>query len=395
MRPRTRPLTTRPTRSRRRGTALILAGAALASLAACAGDDGDGNSSSASGDFSVVGALADLPREALEDNYVLTAADIDRASELAGADRPAADSHDVDAIMNWSLELDGIRRPEGERWPAVAVLWPEATNPRYLSQIEEFRDELGWSLLDVGSFAEVSAPPARFTVLQGDFDVDQIDAAIDSNDDDVWSIGEEDFAIDPSLRSAARPLGESLRLAEQDGALAVSKSTPPIEDWVEGDDRLDGDDDLAAVADALDEHDVYAVMILDGDDLVTDPLSIAGGNATPEQLEEIEERFGGMLLAPFEVLGAGLTVVDDEAVGVLAYEHSSARIAEENAELLETLFAEGLSVVTNQPLAELFTGVAVEVDGETVTVTFGFTDDTSATTIWKAVQVRELFASHA
>jgi hypothetical protein len=387
-------MTVRPHRPRHSLGALVV-GAALAALAACSGDDGGGADDSSSGDFSVVNALADLPSSALEDDYVLTAADLDRATELAGATRPAPSSNDEDEIFDWAIAMDGTRRPDDGEWPAVAVLLPEATNPRQLANIEEFRDELGWTLLDVGSFAEVYAPPARFTVLHGDFDPDQIDAAIDSNDDDVWSIGEEDFAVDVSDISAARPLGESLRLAEHDGALAVSKSTPPIEDWVEGDDRLDEDDELVAVAEALDEHDVYAAMILDGDDLLTDPISIAGRNATPEQIEELEERLGGMLLAPFEVLGAGLTVVDGEAVGVLAYEHATAAMAEDNAEVLEALFGEGTSVRTTQPLSELFHDVAVEADGTTVTVTFGFTDDTSVTTLWNAIQVRELFAAHS
>jgi hypothetical protein len=386
-------MTARPHCPRHSLGALFVVGAALASLAACSGDDGGGDDSS-SGDFSVVNALADLPSSALEDDYLLTAADLDRATELAGATRPAPSSNDEDEIFEWALSIDGIRQSEDGEWAAVATLLPEATNPRQLAGTEEFRDELGWTLLDVGWFAEVYAPPARFTVLHGEFDVEQIDAAIDSNDDDVWSIGEEDFAQDLTQISAARPIGESLRLAEQDGALAVSKSTPPIEEWLDGDDRLDADEELVAVAEALDDHEVYAAMILDGDDLLTDPLSIAGRNASPEQIEEIEERFGGMLLAPFEVLGAGLTVVDDEAVGVLAYEHASADLAEENADALEALFGEGTSVRTNQPLSDLFRDVTVEADGTTVTVTFGFTDDTSVITLWNAIHARELFASH-
>jgi len=376
----------RPTHHRRPLPALFVAGVALASLAACGGDDG-GDSGGSSGDFSVAGALADLPGSALEDHYVLTAADLDRATELAGASRPSADG-DEDALFDWAIDLQGVRRPDGGDWPPVAVIFPEATNPERLAQIAEFRDELGWTVLDVSSFAEVSAPPARFTVLQGDFDVDQIDAAIDSNDDDVWSIGEEDFAVDVANASAARPLGESLRLAEQDGALAVSKSTPPIEDWVDGGERLDEDDDLAAVAEALDGHDVYTVMILDGDDLVFAPP--VGGDISPEQLEELVAQ----QLLPFEVLGAGLTVVDDEAVGVLAYQHATADVAEENAALLEGLFADGSSIVSSEPLSSMFTDVEVAVDGTTVTVTFGFDDETSPSALWRAVQVRELFASH-
>lgn len=39
----------------------------------------------------------------------------------------------------------------------------------------------------------------------------------DDRDDDIWSLGGEDFSIDPGERSAARQLGQSVRTAAHDG----------------------------------------------------------------------------------------------------------------------------------------------------------------------------------
>lgn len=371
-----RPITTR------RALATIAAGTALLSAAACGGDD----SGSGSGDFSIAGALAQLPESALNDNFIITASDLDRATELAGATRPDADA-DFDETFEWLKQIDGVFADDDDNWPIVAVLLPEAASIQYLQDIDGFRDELGWSLLQVSSYAETSLPPGRFTVLDGEFDFDAIDDAIDDKDGDIWKIGGDDFEVSVGDRTAARPIGESLRLAEQDGQLAVSKSTPPIEDWLENDDdRVADDEDLLAVAEALDEHDVYTAMLLDADSLTYSP---GGRDVPPEVAEQLERQ----LLTEFEAFGAGLTVVDDEPVGVLAYEHSDEADAEENAELLQELFDNGTSFRTADPLEDLFPDAEVTVDGTTVVVTVHFGDG-RAVNLWNAIQSQEIFVVH-
>jgi hypothetical protein len=350
--------------------------------ASCSGDDG-GNESS--GDFSVAELLAEIPEPTLDDGYTLTASDIDRAAELANAERPSDDA-DVDEILDWALAISGVRADEGEGNP-VAVLFPQAVNETRLAQIDEFRDELGWSLLQVSSFIELNLPPVRFTAMEGSFDTDEIDDALGEADDGIWSVGGEDFETDVANVSATRPLGESLRLAENDGVLAVSRSTPPIEEWVEDDnDTVAEDDAIVAVAKALDDSEVYTAMILDGD-----TLSIGGAATTPEQLEQLEET----ALQPFDVLGAGLSVDDDgNAIATFVYHHDDEDTAEENAARLEDLIEDGASLINQQPLSERFDLVDVTVDGTTVTMTLQLADDALARQVFSMVFAQDIIATH-
>jgi hypothetical protein len=360
-----------------------LAATGLLALTSCSGDDGGDD---ASEDFSVEAGLAQLPESLLDDGWLITAGDIDRASELAGERKPSAASNDAEAVADWSLGITGIRDEDGVK-PIVGALLPEASNYASINQIDEIRDEVGWTLLDVSTFIELSLPPSRFTVMTGEFDRDEIDAAVDSNDDDVWSIGEDDFEVDLDDRSAARPLGEALRLAERDGRLAVSKSTPPIEQWVEGDDdTLADDEDISAVAAALDDQDVYAAMIVDGS-----TMSLAGANLNPEQIDAAMET----ALQVFEVLGVGLTVVDDQAVAVFVYQHDDEDAAAENADRLEQLLEDGTSLVSRDPLSSYFGHTEVEVDGTTVTLTAELDPEVFPRNVWQMVFSEDILATHA
>lgn len=358
-----------------------LATAGVVALTACSGDDG----STGPGDFSIEQSLAQLPSSLVEDGYLITAGDLDAATELAGARRPAADSDNVQDIADWSLGLSGIRDDGGEK-PIVGALLPEASNYASIDRIDEIRDEVGWTLLEVSTFIEYALPPTRFTVMNGEFDLDEIDAAVDGHDEEIWFIGGDDFAVDLDERSAARPLGEALRLAEDDGRLAVSKSTPPIEEWVAGDgDTLADDDDLRAVAAALDDHDVYAAMIADGA-----TMSLAGANLSPEQIEAASEG----ALQPFDVLGVGLTVVDDRAVTVFVYQHGDDDAAAENAERLEQLLDDGTSLVSREPVSDFFEDTDVEVDGTTVILTAQLDAEVFPRNVWQMVLSADILATH-
>lgn len=349
--------------------------------ASCSGDDGGEDSG---GEFSVAELLAEIPESTLDDGYSLTASDIDRAAELANAERPSDDA-DVDEILDWALAMSGVRADEGEGNP-VAVLFPQAVNENRLAQIDEFRDELGWSLLQISSFIELNLPPVRFTVMDGSFDTDELDDALGGADDGIWSVGGEDFETDLADASAARPLGESLRLAERDGVLAVSRSTPPIEEWVEDDsDTLAEDDALVAVATALDDSEVYTAMILDGE-----TLSIGGAAITPEQLQEFEET----ALQPFDVLGVGLSMDDGDALATFVYHHVDEDTAEENAARLEDLIEDGASLVDQEPLSNRFELVDVTVDGNTVTMTLHLADDALARQVFSMVFAQDIIATH-
>lgn len=362
--------------------AAALTAVAVITVSACGGDD-NGEDEPSDG-FSVEHALAELPESALDDDYVVTVGDFDAASAAAGVERPGPRAS-ADDIIAWSFPVSGVTR-DGDDPTPVALLFPDAVNPNALVRVDEFRDELGWAVNDVSWFAEVASPPMRFTVLHGDIDPAAIDDALGPREDDVWSVGGEDFEDDLQVRSAARPYGEALRLAQVGEAVAVSKSTPPIQGWLAGDeDRLDADADLLAVARALDEHDVYAAMLVDGGSLDFGPVIDTTDLGLGEPANE--------LLETFDTLGAGLTVVDGDAVAVIVYHHSTAAKAQHNAELLEAIFADAPSVTTGRPLADTFDLLDVSVDGQIVTATVGFTGGFPRH-LWDAVWSRSYFTAH-
>ena len=124
--------------------------------------------------------------------------------------------------------------------------------------------------------------------------------------------------------------------------------------WLSGKDTLADDDALVAVAEALDEHDVYsAALVLEpgaGDDSASSPAGEGG-------------------LAPFDGFGIGSAHDGDGAQAVLAYRCDDADGAEQNAAALRALFDDGASSQTRQPWSDLVTVDDVEVDGRMVVVT--------------------------
>jgi hypothetical protein len=295
----------------------------------------------------------------------LVAGDLDRASEAAGVERPT--EPDVDAVIDWVGPLTGLAR-DGDA--STAVLLPEVVGLNYLSMLDEFDDEVGWSLVDVHSFVELQQPPQFVSVLSGEFDEAAIDAAQGDREDEIWSLGGEDFEVDVEERSAARPLGGSMRTALVDDRLVVARSTAPVRAAADGaDDTLADDESLTAVAEALDARDVFGALL----------VSVDPG------------RGGGDGLAPFDTLGVGSAADDDGPLVVIAYAHGDEDAATTNEEQLRTLFTDGASAVTNRSWSDLLVLEDVSRDGSTVTVTLRLADDTNPMLPYQAVFQRDSF----
>ncbi|MEP7114051.1 MAG: hypothetical protein ABI862_12350, partial [Ilumatobacteraceae bacterium] len=164
----------------------------------------------------------------------------------------------------------------------------------------------------------------------------------------------------------------SVRMALHDGLLAMSRSTPPVEDWLTGDvDTLADKKALAAVAQALDDAGVYSAMLVEADFSIPTLLTT---QLTPEQLAQFEQLTQGVdPLRPFDALGTGLRV--DEAgkpVATFVYHHADAATAKANATIIKNAFSKGFSLMKHRPLSELFAVQDVKVDGDVVIATIGF-----------------------
>ena len=273
-------------------------------IPACSDDGGDDTSSSK--EYSVAGSLEQVPASAAQDDAALImSGDLDRASEIAGVERPSGSG--ARDVVPWLQSITG-GTVDGER-SDVSIMPLDALRLINATRLDEVDDELGWSVLDVRTYTGVDAPPGHFAAMTGEFDDDEIDAAQGDREDDIWSLGGEDFSVDPKEISAARPIGGSVRTALHDGLLAESASTPPVRDWLDGDDTLADDDTLLAVARALDDHDVYSSLITR-----TAGQSSSSGTdrTTPDAAVDAE-------LAPFDVIGLGSADDDGEAKAVLVY----------------------------------------------------------------------------
>lgn len=374
-----------------RSRCISLALLVVSALAIAACDSGDGDDGSKKG-YSIRGLLAEIPVAAFDDEsgqLQIVTGDLDLATEEAGLERPAADSDpgSDELLDEWLLPLTGVPRDGFE--DKMGTLLPTAASPDRLDDNGEIAEEFGWSLLDVHSFLELQNPPETFTVLAADVTAEDLTDAIGDADDDIWRLGGDDFQTNLDEISAARPLGQSVRMALRDGLLAVSRSTPPVEDWLADDgDTLADDEALAAVAGALDDAGVYTAMLVEAD------LSFetSYGSLPAEQLAQL--RAEGDLIQPFDALGVGLAVDDDDkAVATFVYHHADADTAEANAEIVENVFSAGTSFVSRRPLKEMFEVQDVKVDGDVVVATLGFRDARPAI-VFQMILTRDAPTTH-
>lgn len=338
---------------------LVAVASASLLLAAC----GDAGSESAGGgdglgvgdDYTVLGALAELPPAPVSSFMVLTG-DLTTAGELAGLERP--DELDVAAVGAWLGPLTG--GPSDDPVP-VMVPGPEALS-QSSSQYEDVHELAGWTLLDVDSFVEFSTHPHVFTVVTGDFADDTLDH-LPEVAEGVRTVGEgEDGLVNFDQISAVSRTGQPVRMALGEGKLALGGDTRVVQSWVTGvGQTLADDESLARLAVALDSVDVVSAM------LVTKQL---GGFAhfpmpSHDDLEIPDLEF--LPEHPFSAVALGWAVEGDEPRIVLAYHHFSADSAEASVDQLETLFAEGETVRGGFALADLMEVVEISAEGRVVT----------------------------
>jgi hypothetical protein len=348
---------------------LLLAGLVVS---ACSDDDGGGSTPAA--DWSVAGSLRQIPTAAVADEgtALVMTGDVDRATELAGLDRPS--DPDSPATVKWIHGISGL--PVDGTSSDVAIMPLDQLRLAEGNHLDEIREELGWSVLDVHTYAGVDSPPEHFIAMTGTFDADTINAAQGDRDDDIWSLGGDDFSIDVKDLTRARRLGQSVRTALHDDRLAESVSTPTMKAWLSGKHTLADDRSLVAVAEALDDHDVYSAALV---------LQRAGSDgSTPSSA-------GADDLAPFDGFGVGAAHDGDGAQAIYAYHCDDADAAEHNAEVLRSMFEEGESAATQQPWSEIVEVADIDVDGPVVVVTLDLLDGRAPTFALQTIFTREPF----
>ncbi len=290
----------------------------LLGLVAC-GDDGGG-----AGDGPIATMLDAVPDKNGALDFVIVN-DVAAARELAGLETlEDPDTEDVeDELVELTIEPEGVQ-------PAIT----EFAGGRNVD-IQAWRDDLGFDTSQVDRDIAAGSPPEVVTVVDGRFDVDQIDEAV--NDDEIWSDELDEDEVDGTtvyswlddderdleMISATRPLGQSARLAVlADDRLAWASNDDLIEDTVA---TANGDDD--SLADREDLGEIAAAM--DGVDTVSALLSASadqGDEGPPGDLVE------------YPAFGIGATADEDgDPLLILALWHEEEDDAEHNAEALQEL----------------------------------------------------------
>lgn len=313
-------------------------------------------------DYTVLGALAELPPHEGDASYEVMTADLVSATEIIGATRP--EEPGTQAFIDWIRPLIGLSDP-GEEPPPLLVATPEDLF-RSPTQVEEFDTIAGWSIVDIDSFAHMEGGLDKFTAMTGDFDDSTLDHLPEVGDSGVRTVGQgEDHDTDLSKMSPVAFDGQPVRMAQDDGHLAMSGSTPAVRGWLEGRDTTLADDPtVAALARPLDDADVVsAVFTIDHDNHVFDiPIS-----DDPRLLT------GELPKHAFGAVALGWAVEDGKATMVAAYHFPSESAATESVAPLKEVYAKA-KTTDGVALSDLVTVDEITSDGRVVVATLDAAD---------------------
>lgn len=328
------------------------------------------------GEFSVVAALAELPAELVDEAPLVTMGDVTAVTEAAGLTVPDPTSEDfVEDYIHWLLAITGTSTTppaDGDPQFAPAMVVPPDEFSLLASMAEELDAAVGFTFADVEWFADVGLPPSGFSVFGGSFDESTLSPDLAPVVDGVVTLGEgEDLSLDPEATSPLSRIGQPQRLAYSNGRIAVSPETALVSTWLAGTDAAaDIDDDLVAVATALDEAGVMSAALGELGDL-DDAL---GPNATPEQREAVIAALGDAVLGEGfdDAVGIGWRPVDGEPVMTIVYVLDDDATDDDAAAAVDNvrqLFDEGTSIQTRSPLTDYLSLDEVGTDGSTVVAT--------------------------
>lgn len=314
-------------------------------------------------DYSVLGALAEVPAAAGKEEILLGTADLVEASRAAGLTRPES-AEGRDGIADWIGPLTGGVGADRMHAPVMVPLG-SLLRQHVMAPTSEVASELGWSLLDADAFVEVGPPPDSFVVAIGE-GIGPADGLPEVTEGVVTAGEGEDHSTDLGNVTAARPTGAPLRMAGVEDKVAASNTTSLVKDWLSEGETLAADPTLAAVAGALDEADVVSAVIERGRSMsLVDVL--AGRMATPEQVAAVQATYDGLVPAdPFTAVGIGFGVDDGRARVTVAFHFADDAGAAAAVPVFERQYEEANLLRTGSPVSEVFELLGATADGPLV-----------------------------
>ncbi|MGY1770939.1 hypothetical protein [Blastococcus sp. SYSU D00813] len=342
-----------PCRRARPSLFALLAGLALLTPACSSTADGsaapagqDGGAGTGAADDSITAMLALLPPLDAADLGVVTVSRWHAAAEAYGVDVPPV-GVSSDELLDYFSPLtldDGGLTQASDLVNLVTVVTASA------------EEEFGFGPQQVAADVSAGVAPRLLSAARGDFDPGAIAETTlagpvgpDTEQVEVDGVPvlrwREDLETDLEQQHALSPTGSAGRLGTpDDGTLLHAAYDDGIEGLVGaamGGPSLADDEDLAAVAAALDAEGVLSAQLTsrpDGSDLT------------------------------YDTVGLGL-VWDGRGRAVLAYSTGSGLEAEALATELEELLTSGSSAVADRPWSSLLSDPDVRAEGSLVTVT--------------------------
>lgn len=331
--------------------------------------------------ISVVEQLDRLPLSAAnavlaDDGQVLIeSTDFVASAAMLGLEPASADPGGLDTFLDVT-DASSVEAG-GSGLGTMRMVWPDLIGE---AEISDTAPEFGFSLHEVDAFATIASFPPAITVVSGDLTPS---AELVDLGNGLLSAGSgPDLSNDLENRTPARPLGRPHRVGATDGQIAISLSTPVIEEWLAGGPTLATDPTVLAAAEALDRANVVSSMIHWGD--------LA---ASSELVDDVEA--DALLQVPFDSVGIGATAVDGLAATIVAYVYSDEAAAESALSEVESLWRDGTFFMRRLPISELFDVVSVERSANTVVVTALVDDATTTRSGFDLVHQGELVLAHA
>jgi hypothetical protein len=151
-----------------------------------------------------------------------------------------------------------------------------------------------------------------------------------------------------------------VRVAERDGVLVASLTTPSVEAWLAASGpSLAETEPFASVARALDDVGVVTAYLHRGE--------ISSVSAPSDDSAAI---------------GLGWAIDDGGPLGVIVFRFESEGVAADNLEAITDRF-DGNSVVTDEPISDLMTLEVIETSGSSVVARVRFPDDSRPSVVYE------------
>lgn len=315
-----------------------------------------------------------------QDAITVRIGDVDRATDLAGIDRPTS-MEERQPVSDWSYAVNGlpIRDPDGGEprlspaaIPQFDAAMPEAWDPD--------AGRSGWTMLDVGWFAE--AAPAGHTphlvaVMGGEFDADRLTSALGEPDGGLWSRHPADIPapgiLSPGVWAHAGFAGDDLVVGDEAGTVrAVAERTGP---------RLADNPALAELADAFDEEGAYSAVLR----YQRSGFPYPQGRVEDPSVVARAREAGAVVPERFTAVGLALTHDAEGPVGVLGYVQDSAAASSDNADALRELLEHGEMLIRRRPWSDLVVVEEITVEGKVVIARLRFAEDSPAALFYDTV----------